>query len=269
MDAHPRHYVQQVEANLHLWQHGNNVSSYAHRRLRPVEVVILARYRDVLSGRVLEVGCGAGRIIGYLLSLGGEVHGVDVSERMVAYCRQRFPDASVEVGDLRYLADVVDGRFDAVLLADNVLDVVDDATRRSFLQTAHELLSPAGLLIFSSHNLAAEERSTRSNPVEQALARPLGEVLATAARVPRRARNRRRMSALEYRAGDHAVLNDAERDFGALHYYIRHAAQQRQLEESDFELIECLDVDGERVPPGADSHDPWLHYIARQIEKSP
>src|SRR5579875_2423465 len=89
--------------NVERWRALRQVERFAHRRLAPVEVVILARYREALSGRVLELGCGAGRIIGYLLALGGEVHGIDISPRMVERCRRAYPGANVREGDLRAL----------------------------------------------------------------------------------------------------------------------------------------------------------------------
>jgi SAM-dependent methyltransferase len=267
----PRQHPRQVENNLLLWQGGNHVAVYANRQLRPVEVEILLRYREALSGRVLEIGCGAGRILGYLVSLGGDVHGIDISERMVARCRESFPGASVQVGDMRDLRANADGQFDAILLLDSILDVVDDATRRSILDQVRGLLSADGLVIVSSHNLAAVDAERgRPGPVaggtaaiRKALDRPLAEVISKAATVARRARNKRRLRPLEYRAADHAVLNDPERDFGSLHYYIRRDDQERQLAEQGFELVECLDVEGKPVPAGADGEGPWLHYVAR------
>jgi hypothetical protein len=51
-----------------------------------------------------------------------------------------------------------------------------------------------------------------------------------------------------------------------LHYYIGRDDQQRQLAETGFELLECLDVDGGRVDAGEPHPDPWLHYIARPVK---
>ena len=44
---------------------------------------------EAFRGRVLEVGVGGGRLLGYLVQLGGEVHGVDISQRMVDRCSRR------------------------------------------------------------------------------------------------------------------------------------------------------------------------------------
>ncbi|MGH2910140.1 MAG: class I SAM-dependent methyltransferase, partial [Solirubrobacteraceae bacterium] len=142
--------------NERLWR-GDNVARYANRTLRPVEVVLLMRHHEALAGRVLELGCGAGRVLGYLGALGGEVHAIDVSSKMVEYCRQRYPETNVHLGNLLDIGGAVQGPFDAVLAPDNVLDVIEPEQRRRALAEIRGLLAPGGVLIFSSHNLAHVE----------------------------------------------------------------------------------------------------------------
>jgi SAM-dependent methyltransferase len=268
----------QARVNRQAWQRGSYVGNYANRRLIPVEVLLLARYREALSGRVLEVGSGAGRILGYLVGLGGEVHGIDISEAMVAHTRAAYPDADVRVGDLAHVSDVVDGPFSAVLAMDNVIDTFDDDERRRTLSELGRLLAPDGLLIFSSHNLAYHDgdgavpagmdgsrRPGRAKELMwKGLSRPIGDVVTVAFRMPRRILNHRRLSAYERRAPDHAIVNDEAHDYALLHYYIRRDDQERQLAELGYELVECLDVDGHPLPAGETSQSPWLHYIARR-----
>ncbi len=262
---------EQVLINSELWRSSDNVRCYANRRLLPVEVVILTRYRDALARRVLEAGCGAGRILGYLVALDGEVHGFDISPAMVAYCRSRYPRARVVLGDLAAPEAAVEGPFDAVLAMDNVLDVFDHDQRGRVLAALRGLLGPGGVLIFSSHNLDYIDRLTAAGPrrsrarhlVSRAISRPPDEIVAWTLRMPRRMRNRRRLAPLQQRAADHAIVNDQAHDFGLLHYYIRRDDQARQLAERGLELVECLDEDGTPVAPGAPAPGPCLHYVAR------
>jgi SAM-dependent methyltransferase len=266
---------EQVQVNAGIWRRGDYVANYANRRLAPVEVMILVRYRETLARRVLEVGCGGGRILGYLVALGAEAHGIDISPAMVAHCASAYPRAEVGVGDLGALGESVQGPFDAIVAADNVIDVFDDAERRRVLADMRGLLAPDGLLIFSSHNLSYLDRADGGEPgsaprdrsarrlIAKATSRPLGEVAGYAKRLPRRIRNRRRLAALERRATDHAIINDEAHDYALLHYYIRRDGQERQLEETGYELLECLDTEGGSVGPGETSPSPCLHYIAR------
>jgi SAM-dependent methyltransferase len=260
--------VTPARVNEQLWA-GDHVARYANRSLHPVEVVLLARYQQGLSGRVLEIGCGAGRILGYLVALGGEVHGVDTSPRMLEYCRQTYPEALLAVGDLRTLPTTVHGPFDAIVAADNLLDVVDPGERRAALGDIRSLLSADGLLIFSSHNLAGvdpgSDRSS-SGAVERILSRIVhmspAQLASAATRLPRRIRNRRRLASLQRRSADYAVLNDSEGDYGALHYYVRRDAQEQQLRDAGFSLVECLDDQARPVDPGTDGRGTCLHYVA-------
>jgi SAM-dependent methyltransferase len=265
--------VDQVSANERLWRAGAHVDVYANRSLAPVEVMILVRYREVLSRRVVEVGCGAGRVLGYLVDLGGDVCGIDLSPDMVAYCRRTYPAADVRIGDVAALGDSIPGPFDAIVAANNLLDVFDDARRRAVLAQLRTLLAPDGVLIFSSHNLADQERATppaagRTGALRRASAIILGhsarELIGTARRLPARIRNRRRLAPLQQTNADYAIVNDDTFDYALLHYYVRRDAQERQLGEAGLELIECLDPDGHPVPAGSDGAGPWLHYVARR-----
>ncbi len=62
------------------------------------DMINICQGKDPKQMRVLEIGCGAGRVTRALAKLFGEVHGVDVSGEMVALARQAlrdFPNAFV------------------------------------------------------------------------------------------------------------------------------------------------------------------------------
>jgi SAM-dependent methyltransferase len=273
---------EQSRSNAAHWRAGTHVDAYVHRTLRPAEVLLLTRYRDALSGRVLEVGCGAGRLLGYLVALGGEVHGLDISPAMVAECQRAYPQADVRVGDLGAISASAEGVFDAILAGDNVLDVFGDSERRRVLSELRALVAPGGVLIFSSHNLAhidggagapsGEAVGRYARLARRVLSKPLIELMAAARRAPRealtRARNRRRLAPLEYRGSDFAIINDLAHNYALLHYYIGRDGQAGQLEELGYELVECLDPDGRPVPAGEAGEGPWLFYVARSATTS-
>ena len=262
----------QVEHNARMWRSARLVSSYANAALEPAEALILARNRETLSGRVLDIGCGAGRVLAYLVLLGADAHGVDISPRMVEHCRRLFPGVDVRVGDLSQLSDTVEGPFDALLMTDSLLDVYDDRQRRLVLADLRKLLSRGGLLVFSSHNLAHWEGRTSAPPesggaraarVAGLLARAsAGQLLRRAQHAPRIWRNRRRLGPLQYREHDHAVINDPAHEYGLLHYYIGRQAQERQLMDLGYEVIDVLELSGPSVPPGEEGRGPALYYVA-------
>ena len=94
----------QALLNAEQWSGGDFVELYASRSLRPVETILIDRYRPALSGRVLELGCGAGRLTGHLIEVARAVEGIDLSPAMIAYCRQTYPRATFRVGDLQDLS---------------------------------------------------------------------------------------------------------------------------------------------------------------------
>ena len=61
---------------------------------------VLGWFAEVVSGLVLDVGCGPGRVAGYLSSLGLSVMGVDLSPGMVGVARASYPSLRFEVGSM-------------------------------------------------------------------------------------------------------------------------------------------------------------------------
>lgn len=251
----------QSRVNARLWSRPGLAKVYANRELRPAEVMVLVRYREGLSARVLELGCGAGRLTGYLDGIAQSVHAIDISPEMVAACRRAYPRVTVEDGDLRDLSAFADGSFEAVVAGYNVVDVVNDEDRRRLLDEVLRILSPEGILVMSSHNRAAAPPEKGEISLRN---RGLLRAGITLVRLPRWLRNRRRLLPYQRREPGYAILNDVSHDYGALHYYITRDAQEGQLAEHGFELLECLDRDGRRVKARSDAPETTeLHYVAR------
>lgn len=90
---------------------------------------------------VLELGCGTGRILRPLATLGHRVTGVDESPEMLAH-----------LGDLPHhrgrIEDLTLGRtFDVVLLASHLLNTADPVRRAAFLATAARHVAASGAVI--------------------------------------------------------------------------------------------------------------------------
>lgn len=76
--------------------------------------------------RVLDAGCGTGRIAARLEELGYGVVGVDVDETMLDVARDESPRLDWRVGDLASFD--LGERFDLVLLAGNILPLLEPGT---------------------------------------------------------------------------------------------------------------------------------------------
>lgn len=266
--------MNQESVNASFWRRGDRVDVYAERTLAPVEVILLCRYHERFSGRVVEVGCGAGRLLGYLVELGGEVHGIDLSVEMVEFCRRAYPSADVRVGDVRELSAVAGRDFDMILAAGNLIDVFDHPGRVEVIAALRDCLAPDGLLVFSSHNLAhlraggqdrhSGDSSPASHLVRVALSKSPLELASAPRRLTSMIRNRRRLRPLERSERGYAIVNDPTFDYALVHYYVDRDFQEQQLREAGLELVECLDPDGRQVPSGGTGAGPWLHYVSRR-----
>jgi SAM-dependent methyltransferase len=182
---------------------------------------------------------------------------------MLAAARERYPAVRFLERDLRDLGGFPDAAYDAIVAGYNVLDVLDDSGRRATLGELHRMLASGGLLVFSAHNLEAAWR--RRTPWQLIFTRNPVRLALNLARTPQRLRNQSRARALEYRAGDHALLNDESHDFIALHHYVTSAEQERQLEAARFTVLERLDLDGETLAAGDPApHAVEIHFVARR-----
>lgn len=254
--------------NARFWAKAHLVPAYEQRNLRPAEATIMLSHRDDFSGRVLEIGCGAGRLTGYLQTAGSETFGIDISQEMVDHCRFHYPGVTFSRGDMREVGELEGGPFDTLFASFNVIDALGPEDRHDALDAFHKAVKPGGLLVMSSHNRAYAPDVV--GPVEEALSRlkagDLGIVARTAPRLVRQMRNHRQVRRFERSSAEYALLNDAAHDFALLMIYMHREDQERQLADHGFEVLECLDLDGNKLQPGEQAeHCPELHYVARRL----
>ena len=105
-----------------------------------------------VRGRVLDIGCGGGRVCLHVQERGGEAVGIDVSPGAIEVCRRRG------VRDARLLAveqlDTSLGRFDTVVMLGNNLGLLaaPDAGRAT-LRRLHELTTGRGRIVAESRDV--------------------------------------------------------------------------------------------------------------------
>jgi SAM-dependent methyltransferase len=97
------------------------------------------------GGRVLDAGCGTGRVAARLADLGFDVTGVDVDEAMVDVAREARPELCWVVSDLGALD--LGERFDAVVLAGNVVPFIEPSALPGVAERLAEHLVPGGPLV--------------------------------------------------------------------------------------------------------------------------
>lgn len=96
---------------------------------------------------VLDAGCGTGRVAIELARRGVEVVGTDVDPAMLATARRRAPDLSWVEADLTDPGFDLGRRFDAVVLAGNVLLFVRPGTEATAVERCAAHLAPGGAVV--------------------------------------------------------------------------------------------------------------------------
>lgn len=115
----------------------------------PEERAILGLFRDLLVDRdvgtaVGDIGCGSGRISGYLAGLGVQPHGVDLSAEMVRVARRDHPGVPFEVADLRRLP-FGDGELSGAVCWYSLMYLSPADRPRGFAEIAR-VVRPGGIL---------------------------------------------------------------------------------------------------------------------------
>jgi ubiquinone/menaquinone biosynthesis C-methylase UbiE len=100
---------------------------------------------DPAGMRVLEIGCGMGRLFEALSQRFDEVYGIDISPTMLARGREHCPvEATWLQGDGRTLAGVDDASVDHVLAFEVFQHIPEPDVISSYLAEIHRVLRPNG-----------------------------------------------------------------------------------------------------------------------------
>ncbi|WP_267208562.1 class I SAM-dependent methyltransferase [Corynebacterium sp. Marseille-P8863] len=95
--------------------------------------------------RILDAGCGTGRVGGYLARRGHEVIGTDLDPILIGHAKEDFPDATWLVGDLSE-DEIPAHDIDVAVCAGNVMGFLDPAGRAPALENIFRALRPGGRL---------------------------------------------------------------------------------------------------------------------------
>jgi cyclopropane fatty-acyl-phospholipid synthase-like methyltransferase len=114
--------------------------------------------------RVLDIGVGTGRSIDFIAKSNYqiEIHGVDISEKMLTICRSKYPASKLFHGDLKAYRTRGDVPFD-LIISSGVLEFVKDLG--TFFKDCATLLTDVGSCVFTYepvvefHKLQSEEQS--------------------------------------------------------------------------------------------------------------
>ncbi|MCV7226360.1 class I SAM-dependent DNA methyltransferase [Mycolicibacterium komossense] len=114
--------------------------------------------REAGGSRVLDAGCGTGRVAIELARRGFAVTGVDADAGMLNAARVKAPAQTWIEADLADLSGHVDGVFDLIVLAGNVMIFLEPGTEGDVLRDLAARLRP-GALVVSGFSLRPDRLS--------------------------------------------------------------------------------------------------------------
>ena len=103
--------------------------------------------------RVLDFGCGWGRILRFFLKdvEAGRLWGIDARDRMIDVCRRTFPGSHFERAGPWPPTSLEDSSVDFVY-AFSVFSHLSEEMHARWLEEFHRILKPGGLLVVSTRN---------------------------------------------------------------------------------------------------------------------
>lgn len=143
------HFDDLARAYADAYTNGSFASYFVNRRLNIVFDFL--KHYDLAT--VLDVGCGPGMMAEYCVEKDFKFFGIDISEKMIDECINRFGHMNsthFSVGKLQKL-DFSDAFFDVVLCM-GVLEYIDAAELDDAVSEMARVLKPGGTIIVSLMN---------------------------------------------------------------------------------------------------------------------
>lgn len=110
-----------------------------------------ARFLDAIcerSSRILDAGCGTGRVGGVLAAAGHKVTGVDIDPTLISYAQSDYPNVKWVVGDI-CSGEIPAGPYDLVFTAGNVFWFLPADKRVDALRNLAQVIDPTGRLVIA------------------------------------------------------------------------------------------------------------------------
>ena len=224
------------------------------------------------GSRILDIGVGGGRTTSFLEHAGASYEGIDVTPQMVRDARRRHPGADLHVGDARHLEALPSASYELVVFSLNGLDCLGHAERERFLHECARLLTPGGVLQFSTHNLEGpcfRERPSwqdaRERFAKPGLAAKAEAVIGGVPRLLLARRNIRRHPVLQPEGEGWAMAPLRAHEFRFVCHFATLAEVKASLGRAGLLVEAVWTSSGRRLPPDAVTHgDAFAQLVCRK-----
>ncbi len=126
---------------------------FADTRSRQWEEVRFLIEHTVRPGeKLLDIGCGGGRVAEICDDCKVEYVGVDLSEQMIERSKKEFPGKEFHLADMQFLP-FEDGSVDHIIAVASFHHLPDEATRLRALSEMARVVNPGGTIMLLNWNL--------------------------------------------------------------------------------------------------------------------
>lgn len=147
---------------VHGGAHDNTFRLVGFSNMRKIDGLLRAIGRNGYDDfpRILDWGCGCGRLLRYLTNLPHvqQLAGADIDRDNIAWCRANIPAADYTVLDLHPPSKLADQSFD-LIIGISIFTHLTDAVQFEWLGELDRVLAPGGILIATIHGPAAQAMS--------------------------------------------------------------------------------------------------------------
>jgi len=104
------------------------------------------------NDKILDIGCGNGRLINLIKDKKVDYRGIDYSAPLIDIAKENFPDYKFEVGNILNL-DFPENYFDDILLIAVLHHIPSAKLREKAINNMYRILKPGGYVLMTNWNL--------------------------------------------------------------------------------------------------------------------
>lgn len=120
------------------------------RQTALLRALLQAGVKQMSNKRILEIGCGSGRVLLEYLAAGAQQHnlfGIDILQKPLFAAQKRLPNTSFACCNGEYLPFPT-GHFDLVLQYTAFTSILVDAVKNNMAKEALRVLKPQGIIVW-------------------------------------------------------------------------------------------------------------------------